>query len=53
MQPLSVGKVVDLEGEPVAISLPNQHNPSLHYKYLSLYTQVNIVLNPHQEYLSL
>ena len=44
---------MDLRGEPKTISLLNKHNPQLHCKYLSLYTQVSVVLIPHQGNLSL
>lgn len=38
-----------IRGEPKTITLLNKHNPQLHCKYLSLYTQVSEVLIPHQE----
>lgn len=46
-------EVMDLDGEPTTVTLLNQHKSELHYKYLSLYTQVTIVLTSSKRNFSL
>jgi hypothetical protein len=41
-------EVMGLGGEPTTASLPKQHNPQLPSKYLLLYTQISVILAPHQ-----
>lgn len=39
-QLLRAGEVMDLRREPIATTLLNLHNPKAHFKYLSLYSQI-------------
>lgn len=40
---------MDFRGEPTTTTLPNQYNPWRHAKYVSLQTQLSVVLTPRQE----
>lgn len=40
---------VDLKGEPETTTLLSQHNPQLHSKYLSLYSQISIDPAAHEK----
>lgn len=40
---------VDMKGEPETTTLLSQHNPKLHSKYLSLYSQISIDPAAHEK----
>ena len=46
-------EVIDLAGELITTTLPNQANPQLHSNDLSLSTQKSVVLTPHKGNISL
>lgn len=49
-QLLRTNEVMDIGGEHIhlTITLPKQHNPKLHSKYVSLYPQISVALISHQ-----